>query len=52
MNGYPLLTKLETVIDFMSYQVEDKEAFYYYIGALHDWQKRTITAEIKSRTKK
>lgn len=35
MNGYPQLTKLDTVMGYKDYEVESKERFYGYIKALH-----------------
>ena len=40
MNGYPQLTKLELVIDYMNGEVEDREEFFSFIEALHNWHIR------------
>jgi len=43
MNGYPTLSKLEMVMDFENYEIDDKEAFFEYLLAIHDWTKRLIS---------
>jgi len=43
MNGYPILTKLEFVMDFENYKIENKEAFFEYLLSIHEWTKRLIS---------
>jgi len=43
MNGYPTLSKLEFVMNYEDYEVDDKETFFEYLLAIHDHTKRFIS---------
>lgn len=49
VNGYPQLSKLEFVLEYAEFEVEDKAVFYEYIQAIHNWNIRITTESIEAK---